>query len=596
MSSYLSREISAVSNGSNISVGHSEMQFEKFIGLIRRKFWFIIVCGLSALCVAAFGANFIKPDYTAKAQLIIQSDLFSQSPIADVKEVQLAVDTQMTILASRDFLQSFIDNSEILTNRSVPTDSENHQGKSDYLNIFRKIFGYRTNSVLEDKSKLDRFIKNYDVRQELTSPVISIRYTSKDPEIAAKTVNDIVKKFLDIETEKRSQQFEAEKRRLREKISDLENNIQQIQLKIPQLQIKIAETPNQTSKIENQVISLKNLAEFNADLIDKLKERLKQIQHTKETTNVGIEILSSAHPPQKPSSLNVNLFILPAGILGILFGTFLVLLIENFDISIKSDRDVVEKIGIDCLGYFPKFRNIFSTIPFPNEPTNSKDKFSTSIDYISTKLFYHSKDNQSQIFLVTACETQKSQSIFSAYLAHRCQINQGEVLLIDFNIPSKNFLEKLIDKGVEIENDELPIFQSNLGFGYINLARSEFVNNFNIEKTEWKSSIEDLRKKYNIIIINSTPIYDIDLIPLLSESSDEVIFLFKWGKTNFPIAKQAIQLLNTFKQNRENSSDNISSVITDVPLKRHLKYRFGDSAEWLMRHRKKSYSYFKVVV
>lgn len=69
----------------------------------------------------------------------------------------------------------------------------------------------------------------------------------------------------------------------------------------------------------------------------------------------NIEILNEASTPESPSGPNRMLYMAVAFVLGGMIGTFVVLGMEYLDKSIKTTRDVEQKLGLRVLGAIPEY-------------------------------------------------------------------------------------------------------------------------------------------------------------------------------------------------------------------------------------------------
>ncbi|MFW5895067.1 MAG: YveK family protein [Bacillota bacterium] len=69
----------------------------------------------------------------------------------------------------------------------------------------------------------------------------------------------------------------------------------------------------------------------------------------------NIEVLNDASTPEGPSGPNRMLYMAVAFVLGGMIGTFIVLGVEYLDKSIKTTRDVEQKLGLRVLGAIPEY-------------------------------------------------------------------------------------------------------------------------------------------------------------------------------------------------------------------------------------------------
>jgi hypothetical protein len=64
---------------------------------------------------------------------------------------------------------------------------------------------------------------------------------------------------------------------------------------------------------------------------------------------------------------------------------------------------------------------------------------------------------------------------------------------------------------------------------------------------------------------------------------DGVLFTIKWGSTTQEAVQNALGLLRGCASGRHDLRDDLIAVITQIDLKRHARYRYGDLSENLLR-------------
>jgi Mrp family chromosome partitioning ATPase len=93
--------------------------------------------------------------------------------------------------------------------------------------------------------------------------------------------------------------------------------------------------------------------------------------------------------------------------------------------------------------------------------------------------------------------------------------------------------------------------------------------------------LRQLKESYDCVVIDSAPLLSATEARLLASTADQVLFAVKWGTTRREVAQNALRLLRR-SAFRENDLRGVAAVITLVNLKRHARYRYGDSCESLL--------------
>jgi cellulose biosynthesis protein BcsQ len=96
--------------------------------------------------------------------------------------------------------------------------------------------------------------------------------------------------------------------------------------------------------------------------------------------------------------------------------------------------------------------------------------------------------------------------------------------------------------------------------------------------------IRSLREQYDLVVIDGPPLLAVIEARLLTALADRILFAVRWGKTRQDVALNALNLLRDPRLlGDELVSDMMAAVVTQVDLRRHARYRFGDAGESLMR-------------
>jgi Mrp family chromosome partitioning ATPase len=89
---------------------------------------------------------------------------------------------------------------------------------------------------------------------------------------------------------------------------------------------------------------------------------------------------------------------------------------------------------------------------------------------------------------------------------------------------------------------------------------------------------DELQAEYSLVIINGPSGLAGPEARFLTSWADAILLAIRWNRTPRDIARGVLELL----QRDGASSIPIGSVLTRVNLKRHAKYRFGDSGDLLL--------------
>jgi Mrp family chromosome partitioning ATPase len=135
-------------------------------------------------------------------------------------------------------------------------------------------------------------------------------------------------------------------------------------------------------------------------------------------------------------------------------------------------------------------------------------------------------------------------------------------------------ISKLIRRLPDLDIDYLPIPRSSTD--PLTLVASPYLNALQ----------QRLRKHYDCILIDSPPVLGVTETRLLRMLADKTIFVVKWGSTSREVAQNALNVLCSPSETAAGRALETAAVVTQVDLKRHAEYRYGDAVETYVKHKK----------
>jgi MinD-like ATPase involved in chromosome partitioning or flagellar assembly len=122
-----------------------------------------------------------------------------------------------------------------------------------------------------------------------------------------------------------------------------------------------------------------------------------------------------------------------------------------------------------------------------------------------------------------------------------------------------------------------------LGFDYLPLSSDSADPVAILAGERVPKILRQLDGSYDCVVIDSGPLLSATEARLLAPMVDKVLFAIKWGSTRGEVAQNALGLLQHSAFGRNDLRGSITAVITQVDLKRHASYRYGDFSENLWR-------------
>jgi hypothetical protein len=96
--------------------------------------------------------------------------------------------------------------------------------------------------------------------------------------------------------------------------------------------------------------------------------------------------------------------------------------------------------------------------------------------------------------------------------------------------------------------------------------------------------LRQLRRSYDYVIIDSPPVLASAETRLLAAMADENLFVVKWGSTPRELAQNALNLLRRPSRSPAQQLRHVSALITQVDLKKHSSYGYGDAGEYFSNY------------
>jgi uncharacterized protein involved in exopolysaccharide biosynthesis/Mrp family chromosome partitioning ATPase len=374
-------------------------------------------------------------------------------------------------------------------------------------------------------------------------------------------------------------------------LSQLAEEISILETRVPYLQRRIAILQDANTEAREPEVRLRDLqreATAFAQLYDGLWHRQKE---TLEEGDVqpDVRVLSSASVPTRPSSFNPLLFILPAMMLASIGAALLAVLLDRLDGTLRTEQDVTDALGISCIGFIPWLSRLRKFRPHQLFPRNAR--YAEAVRSVVTAALQLTDPKKSpKVFLVTSSVPGEGKTTLAISFAAYAALLQRRVLLIDLNFRHPSIASKL---GGSADGGILHVLQGrppaeliraapDLGFDYLPLLRNSTDPVAALASERVPELLRQLKESYDCVVIDSAPLLSATEARLLASMVDHVLFAVKWGSTRREVAQNALRLLRLSTVKENSLRDIASAVVTQVDLKRHARYRYGDSCESLL--------------
>jgi polysaccharide biosynthesis transport protein len=380
-------------------------------------------------------------------------------------------------------------------------------------------------------------------------------------------------------------------RTINQTLSQLAEEISILETRVPYLQRRIAILQDANTEAREPEVRLRELqreATAFAQLYDGLWRRQKETLEEGDL-QPDVRVLSSASAPTRPSSLNPLLFILPALVIAAIGASLLAVLLDRLDGTLRTEQDVTDALGIPCIGFIPWLSRLRKLRPHQLIPRNAR--YAEAVrSVVAGALQLADLKKSPKVFLVTSSVPGEGKTTLAISFAAYAALLQRRVLLIDLNFRHPSIASKLggsADGGILNALQGQPLAElirvaPDLGVDYLPLSRGSTDPVAALASERVPQLLRQLKESYDCVVIDGAPLLSATEARLLASMVDHVLFAVKWGSTRREVAQNALRLLRLSTVKKNGLRDMVSAVVTQVDLKRHARYRYGDSCESLL--------------
>ena len=326
---------------------------------------------------------------------------------------------------------------------------------------------------------------------------------------------------------------------------------------------------------------LQRQAESSKQMYDLLIKRFKETSLTEEMKTGNIRIIDEAQVPIHPIKPRKKRNILMGVAVGLMLGVGLSFLLEYLDNTLKAPEDLRDQYGISYLGLVPAFdaqENIDGyagdLIAF-HSPTSIP---SESFRSIRTGILFSSPDVNPQVILLTSSGPDEGKSLCSGNLAVAMAQAESGALLMDcdmrrsrmpflFGEKSETGLSSVVVGASSLEDEIRPSGIEGLDILPCGQAPPNPADLLGSNKMG--ELIDELRKKYKRIIIDTPPLTAVADAAILSQRTDGVVLVVHAGVTPKKVVEKGIEQLRLV------GARILGAVLNGVDVKRDSYYYSG---------------------
>ena len=320
----------------------------------------------------------------------------------------------------------------------------------------------------------------------------------------------------------------------------------------------------------------------NRALYETFFNRISETSVTGDLQTANARISDPAVTPLEPAKPNKKLIVVLAFAVSLMLGVALAFLFDLLDATIKNIEDVDRKLGQDVLGALPIYGGKKSKKGKEEEKAmvraflkDEEHNFSESVRTIRTSLTLTGLETPSSVILITSSLPGEGKTTLSCNLASA--FGQMErTLLIDADMRRPTVAKKLgllpyvpgLSNAVsEPERlDECIQTLPDLGFDVLSSGPLPPNPLELLGSMAFRKMLNDMRERYDRIIIDSAPMHVVSDALYLSTLVDGVAYVVKADSTREPVIKAGLERLD------DSSCRLLGVILNQVDVTRESKY------------------------
>lgn len=366
--------------------------------------------------------------------------------------------------------------------------------------------------------------------------ILSERYLERHPKMI-EIENRIV--VVREQLEKAMQMAVAELKTRLEKTSDAEHSLEEEKRHQEQQFFNLRDLRSEYDSLKSQeAVAIKNYV----DLLD----RLNQTNTTKNLEKIPVHPLDRAVPAERPFTPNLGRIVRSSIGLGLVTFIAVALGLSFIDDRIKSTWDVENFIGATLLGIVPELGHSKEEDRYRMVLDNSQATGVESFLGVYSAIKIHSRLDFPKSLLVTSTIPGEGKTLVSCNLAGAFAKHGRRTLIIDCDLrrpmlhrhyrqANTSGLLTWYENGADLASD--PVGNPYLGITKVgeNLSllcsggRSKAPSEL-LESAAFAQLLERLKRRYELIVIDSPPMGVVTDPLLIADRADEVVYVCRFNK------------------------------------------------------------------
>jgi capsular exopolysaccharide synthesis family protein len=320
-------------------------------------------------------------------------------------------------------------------------------------------------------------------------------------------------------------------------------------------------------QISGEYVKLDHAVQANRNLYSALLQRMGETDVVRGVQLSNIAVLDPAERPLMPSRPQPLVNLAFGLVLGLVFGVAAVALLESVDTSLRTPVDVERALALPTLGVIPDFRRLPRRDRLLAGPAADRSLASEVFRTLRTSVLFFDPSHPPRAMLVTSSRADEGKTATIVNLALSLAQMGSRVLLIDADLRRPRchhalgeseapglaeYLRGAAELPTVTRSLELPALEDGNGHGMAPLApRLDFVPSGRpvgqtaelLASERMRNVLSAAAKIYDIVLVDSPPLFPIADASLLSTMVDGVLLVVRGSRTPRHLPREALARL-----------------------------------------------------
>lgn len=503
------------------------------ISALWRRRWLLASIMILSLATGLLYVQRLKSQFTSET--IVQVDFSGDAPISSNTAAATSIlDARAVIESDTRIIGSLSTARRVVSRLGLVNDPE-FVPQEGFLRKLLATIGLGRPPL--DASQLSelaalKLLQDLSVSNDRQSYLITIRYTSPDPDKAAQIANAFATEYLQ---ERSRVSFERANRNLlwlRAQITSAREALANIEQAI----ISESSTVDVRAR-QAKLTGLEAEATATRERIRTLTDNLQQARALAELKPASARIAVQALPRTIPSSLSNTIILAMVTGVGAILGAMLIFLLERRDTGFKTSVEVPTTTDKPCLGEIPEFRKTATPV--------EKVVFSVAIRDAATAAGL-SGSGRGRIAVVTSALPGEGKSFFIESLADFLTASGQRVLTIDTSpcsMQDEGGFPSLEEVLTDV-NTRARLLVTADRFTHLSRSSGLMHGQEQFNFSVFQDFLNQARNHYDVIIVEAPPVLLLAEQWLVDVDVDSIILMTRWKKTPRKTVRMALRRLN----------------------------------------------------